>query len=79
MSGAGPFCSECWDALTDADQSLLLEKRIEQYEKAFEEIKSVLEECLEYLGIPEYPSRGAYENYAVEVQLAGKIREVLKP
>jgi recombinational DNA repair protein (RecF pathway) len=41
-AGAGPFCSECWQSLTDADQSLLLEKRLEQTEELVETLRSLL-------------------------------------
>jgi hypothetical protein len=40
--GAGPFSGECCTSLTDADQSLLLEKRLEQYEAYHEELKALL-------------------------------------
>jgi hypothetical protein len=42
LEGAGLFCGECWASLTDADQSLLLEKRLEQYEAYHEELKALL-------------------------------------
>ena len=37
LDGAGPFCAECWGSLTDPDQTLLLEKRLEKAEQALEE------------------------------------------
>jgi hypothetical protein len=43
-SGAGPFCSECWEALSDPDQALLTEKRLAEAEKVIEAIRTGLEE-----------------------------------
>jgi hypothetical protein len=40
--GAGPFCGERWASLTDADRSLLLEKRLEQYEAYREQLRALL-------------------------------------
>jgi hypothetical protein len=39
---AGPFCGECWEALIDPDQSLLLEKRIAAYELEVEALRSAI-------------------------------------
>ena len=36
-AGAGPFCGDCWESLNDPDQSLLLEKRVANYELEVEE------------------------------------------
>jgi hypothetical protein len=47
--GAGPFCGDCWQSLTDADQSLLLEKRLEQTEERVEELQSLLTRATEAL------------------------------
>lgn len=44
LNGAGPFCRECWESLTDADQTLLLEKRLEKAEQALEERSDQREE-----------------------------------
>ena len=41
-AGAGPFCAECWQSLTDPDQSLLLEKRVAAYEVEAERFKELL-------------------------------------
>ena len=37
-AGAGPFCSERWEALNDPDQALLTEKRLAEAEEAIEEL-----------------------------------------
>ena len=41
-SGAGPFCGECWVALNDPDQALLVEKRLELTEQRLEELQTLL-------------------------------------
>jgi len=41
-AGAGPFCGECWQALTDPDQALLLEKRLGQTEDLVEKLQAFL-------------------------------------
>ena len=41
-SGAGPFCGECWVALDDPDQALLVEKRLELTEQRLEELQTLL-------------------------------------
>jgi hypothetical protein len=40
LNGAGPFCNECWQSLTDADQSLLLDKRLADAEDKIEELQN---------------------------------------
>jgi hypothetical protein len=40
--GAGPFCGECWDALNDPDQALLIEKRLELGKRRIDELQSLL-------------------------------------
>jgi len=47
--GAGPFCGECFQSLTDADQSLLLEKRLEQTEELVEKLRSLLSRATDAL------------------------------
>jgi hypothetical protein len=47
--GAGPFCGDCWQSLTDADQSLLLEKRLEHTEERVEELQTLLKRATEAL------------------------------
>jgi hypothetical protein len=42
--GAGPFCSECWEALRDPEQALLNEKRLDEAERKIEELRDGLEE-----------------------------------
>ena len=42
LRGAGPFCRECWEALCDPDQSLLLEKRVAAYEVEVERLRGLL-------------------------------------
>jgi hypothetical protein len=42
--GKGPFCDECWESLTDPDQSLLLEKRVAACEVEVERIKHLIAE-----------------------------------
>ena len=44
LDGAGPFCAEWWESLTDPDQTLLLEKRLEKAEQALEERSDQREE-----------------------------------
>jgi hypothetical protein len=36
MKGSGPYCEQCFGALCDPDQALLLEERIARYERAKE-------------------------------------------
>jgi hypothetical protein len=38
-AGAGPFCSECWQSLTDADEALLLDKRLAAAEQKIHELE----------------------------------------
>ena len=40
LAGAGPFCSECWESLTDADQALLLDKHLAAAEQKIEELQA---------------------------------------
>ena len=42
--GAGPFCPDCWQSLTDPDQTLLLEKRLEASETQIERLKTELDD-----------------------------------
>jgi hypothetical protein len=40
--GNGPFCGECWQALIDPDQTLLVEKRLGQTEDLVLTLQSLL-------------------------------------
>ena len=42
LNAAGPFCDECWQSLSDPDQSLLIEKRLEEAEARIEELEAEL-------------------------------------
>jgi hypothetical protein len=55
--GDGPFCGECWQSLTDPDQSLLLEKRLGQTEDLVVRLQSLLfraTDALERCHAPEH-------------------------
>lgn len=36
----GPFCAECWDSLSDPDQAILIERRLEQAEARIEQLEA---------------------------------------
>jgi hypothetical protein len=40
LASAGPFCGDCWAGLTDADQSLTMQKELERAEDKIEELQA---------------------------------------
>jgi hypothetical protein len=42
LNAAGPFCDECWQSLSDPDQALVTEKRLEEAEARIEELEAEL-------------------------------------
>jgi hypothetical protein len=83
LEGAGPFCGECWASLTDADQSLLLEKRLEQYEAYHAELKVILLRAADAIEkVASYASGDpdAYRHIPLEDQnLIRELRKAAKP
>jgi len=83
LEGGGPFCGECWASLTDADQSLLLEKRLEQYETYHEELKALLLRAADAIEkVASYASDGpdAYRHIRLEEQkLIRELRKAAEP
>jgi recombinational DNA repair protein (RecF pathway) len=44
LNGAGPFCSECWSDLTDADSTLAMQKELAAREQKIDELMREIEE-----------------------------------
>jgi recombinational DNA repair protein (RecF pathway) len=54
LAGVGPFCSECWESLTDADQALLLDKRLAASEQEIEKLRREIERLSDLLARNAY-------------------------